>query len=205
MTRTTGPPSGSAWSATPSWAPPTRRPGAPPAASSTCRSRPTMTVLVRPRRRPAVAEAAERLGWASARDRLAPAGRARRRRPRRHLHARRHPRRDRHRRARGRQARAVREAAGQHRRRGRGDGRGRRAGRARAASGRWSASPTAGCRPSRWPASSSPRAGSARSGTCARSTCRTGSPTRPPRCRGGCRRRRPARARSATSARTSST
>ncbi len=50
-------------------------------------------------------------------DRLAhPAG-ARRRRPRRHLHAGQHARRDRDRGARGRQARAVREAAGQLRRR----------------------------------------------------------------------------------------
>ena len=44
-----------------------------------------------------------------------------------------------------------------------------------------------------------------RSGTSARSTCRTGSPTRTRRCPGGWRRSRPARARSATSARTSST
>ena len=131
------------------------------------------------------AEAAARLGWAETETDWRAGRRARRHRPRRHLHARRHPRRDRDRRARGRQARAVREAAGQHRRRGRGDGRGRRAGARRTAYAPWSASPTAGCRRSRWPASWSPRAGSARSATCARSTSRTGSPTRRPRCRGG--------------------
>ena len=87
------------------------------------------------------------------RDRLARAGRARRHRPRRHLHPGRHPCRDRDRRARGRQARAVREAARQHGRGGRGDGGGRRARAARAASGRWSASPTGACRPSPWPGS----------------------------------------------------
>ena len=42
----------------------------------------------------------------------------------------------------------------------------------------WSASPTAGSRPSRWPGGSSPTAGSARCGTSARPTCRTGWPTR---------------------------
>ena len=63
------------------------------------------------------------------------------------------PRRDRDRRPRGRQARAVREAAGQHRRRGRGDGGGGRARRGRGRALAWSASPTAGCRRSRWPAS----------------------------------------------------
>ena len=62
-----------------------------------------------------------------------------------------------------------------------------------------------GARRSRWPGSWSPRAGSARSGTCARSTCRTGSSTRSSRWSGGCSRTRPAPARSATSARTSST
>ena len=70
---------------------------------------------------------------------------------------------------------------------------------------RWSASPTAGCRRSRWPAGWWPRAGSARSATSARSTSRTGSSTPRRRCRGGWTRPRPARARSATSARTSST
>ena len=80
----------------------------------------------------------------------------RRRRPRRHLHPRRHPRRDRDRGARGRQARAVREAAGQHRRRGASRWPRPPSGRARTASGRWSASPTAACRRSPWPASSSP-------------------------------------------------
>ena len=55
------------------------------------------------------------------------------------------------------------------------------------------------------PASWSRRAGSARSGTCGRSTCRTGSSTRSSRWSGGCRRTRPAPARWATSARTSST
>ena len=66
------------------------------------------------------------------RDRLDPAGRPRRHRPRRHLHARQHPRRHRRERAGGRQARAVREAARQHGGGGRGDGRGGRArGRAR--------------------------------------------------------------------------
>ena len=82
--------------------------------------------------------------------------------------------------------------------------RGRRGGGARG-SGRWSGSPTAGCRPSGWPGSWWPRARSAPSGTSGRSTCRTGSPTPRRRCRGGSTRRRPVRARSATSARTSST
>ena len=70
---------------------------------------------------------------------------------------------------------------------------------------RWSASPTAASPRSSWPARSWPTAASAPSGTCARSTCRTGSPTRRRRCRGGWTSRRPARARWATSARTSST
>ena len=43
------------------------------------------------------------------------------------------------------------------------------------------ASPTGGCRPSHWPASSCRRGGSARSGTCARSTSRTGWSTPRPR------------------------
>ncbi len=111
--------------------------------------------------RPRPPRRADRLGWERRRDRLAAGHRARRHRPRRHLHAGRHPRRDRDRGPRGRQARAVREAAGQHRRRGRGDDRGRRRGPPRTACGRWSASPTAGCRRSRWPARWSPRAGSA--------------------------------------------
>ena len=116
---------------------------------------------LRPRRRARRAGRRRRLGWAETRDRLAPAARARRHRPDRHLHAGRQPRRDRHRRAGRRQARAVREAAGQHRRGGRGDDRGRRARPRPRGARRWSASPTAGCRRSRWPASWSPRAGSA--------------------------------------------
>ena len=70
---------------------------------------------------------------------------------------------------------------------------------------RWWRSTTAGCRPSRWHASWWRTGGSAPSGTCARSTCRTGSSTRPSRWSGGCRRTGPARVRSATSVRTSST
>ena len=82
---------------------------------------------------------------------------------------------------------------------------GGRAGRGGGAYGRWSGSPTGGCRRSRWPASSSPTGGSARCATSGRSTSRTGSPTPRPRSRGGWTRSRPAPARSATSAPTSST
>ena len=117
--------------ATPSWAPPTRRPGATPTASSTSRCTPVMQVVVgrdagaRPRRPPSS------FGWAEVGHRLARGRRARRHRPRRHLHAGQHPPRDRPRRARRGQARALREAAGQLGRRGRGDDR-RRRGRASA-------------------------------------------------------------------------
>ena len=69
----------------------------------------------------------------------------------------------------------------------------------------WSATATAGCRRWRWPGGWWSRAGSARSGTCARSTCRTGSSTPSSRWCGGCSGARRGRARSATSARTSST
>ena len=128
---------GSAWSATPSWAPRTRRPGAPQAGSSTCRSTPDGGAR-RPRRRPRVAAAAAELGWAEHRDRLARLlSRATTSTwstsaPRATSHAE-----IADRRAGGRQARAVREAAGQHRRGGRGDGRPRPSGRSSTACARW--------------------------------------------------------------------
>ena len=92
--------------------------------------RPRMTALAG-RDAARVAAGRRPAGLGVDRDVVAGAGRARRHRPGRRLHARRHPRRDRHRRARGRQARAVREAAGQHRRGGRGDDARRREGRGR--------------------------------------------------------------------------
>ena len=114
-----------AWSATPSWAPPTPRAGAPsgrvfdlplqPGAGRRLRAR---------RRRRAGGGRPARLG--GGRDRLARPDRPRRRPARRHLHPRRQPRRDRHRRAGGGQARAVREAARQLGRGGGGHGGGGR-------------------------------------------------------------------------------
>ena len=129
--------SASGWSATPSWARPTPRPGGRPGGSSTCRCSRTWPCCAAATRRRRAA-AAEKLGWRSvetdwrallARDDVA---------ARRRLLARRHARRDRDRGAGRRQARAVREAAGEHRRRGAGDGRGGRArgGRGRAQHGR---------------------------------------------------------------------
>ncbi len=130
----------------------------------------------------------------------------RRHRPGRHLHARRHPRRDRHRRARRPASTCCARSRWPtpSRRRGRWPPpRSAAAGRGVPVDGRLQLPAGAGGR--RWPGSWSPRGGSARSGTCARSTCRTGSSTRSPRWSGGCRRTRPGPARSATSARTSST
>ena len=123
------PRSASAWSATPSWAPRTPRPGAPRPAFFDLPLRARACGVCRPDA--GRGRRGRRRGSAGSRrrDRLAGAARARRHRPDRHLHPGRHARRDRDRRAGGRQARAVREAAGQHRRRGRGDGRRGRAGR----------------------------------------------------------------------------
>ena len=158
--------------------PRTRRAGASRRGSSTCRATPEMTLLVG-RNGGAVGSRRRQVGLGGDRHRLARGHRPRRHRRHRHRDAGRLARRDRDRRPRGRQARAVREAAREHRRRGRGDGRRRRARRRAAASSRWSASPTAGFRRRRSPATSSPRAPSARSARCAPSTCRTGSSTRP--------------------------
>ena len=74
------------------------------------------------------------------------------------------------------------------------------------ASARWSASPTAGCRRRRWPAQLVAEGRLGDDPARARAVP-AGLDRRPGRrrCRGGCRRTRPARARSATSARTSST
>ena len=120
--------SASAWSATRSWASPTRRAGATPAASSTRPWCPTSSRSAAGTRA-AAGEMARRFDWqhvetdwralvaapTSTSSTSAPRG---------------HPRRDRHRGPRRRQARALREAAGQHRRRGPGHGGGRGAARA---------------------------------------------------------------------------
>ena len=122
--------------------------------------RPELTVLVRPRRRRGRRGGrAARLG--ERRDRLARAGRPRRRRPGRHLHPGRH--------ATPRSPSPRWRPASTCCARSRWPTRSPRPRRwprrptrpRRAASGRWSASTTAGCRRSRWPAGWSPRAGSA--------------------------------------------
>ena len=143
--------SASGWSATPSWARPTPRPGARRGRFFDLPLQPDLAVLCGRDAAKASGGRGE-AGLAVGRDRLesscssrddVAAGRR--------LHARRHARRDRDRRAGRRQARAVREAAGQHRRRGARDGRRGRAGRGRRACAAWSASTTGGCPRWRWP------------------------------------------------------
>ena len=146
--------------ATPSWARPTRRPGARPVASSTCRSPRRWPPSAAATRRPRTAAAAK-LGWASVGDRLAAAARAattstsstsaRRATPTPRSPSRRW------RPASTCCARSRWPTPSPRPRRWPRRPSARRA----AASARWSASTTAGCPASPWPASWSPRAGSA--------------------------------------------